>query len=166
MVVCGVLVWQASAAGHAKLLRAEPAPGSTVTAAPKLVRLVFTLSPNEELDVRRSTVSVWDGNNRRVDDGKGGVDLDDLDRRTMIAKLKPIRPGTYTVRWRAVSSPDLDVARGSYKFTFAAASGSTMLSSLRIVSPRNGAVVPNPVAVISETPTDLSTVQAITINVR
>lgn len=123
-VVSGVFFWHASAAGHAKLLRAEPAPGSTVTAAPKVVRLVFTLSPNEELDVQRSTVSVWDSNSRRADDGKGGVDLDDLDRRTMIARLKSIGPGTYTVRWEAVSSPDLNVAQGSYKFTIAPPKGS------------------------------------------
>lgn len=155
-VIVSGLVWQVSALGHAKLLRAEPDPGSTVTAAPKTVRLAFTLSPNEELDAQRSAVSVWDSNNRRVDDGKGGVDLDDLDRRTMIAKLKSIGPGTYAVRWRAVSSPDLDVAQGSYKFTVEAATGSMKLPPLRIVFPKNGAVVNGPVAVIFETPADLS----------
>jgi len=156
MVVFGVFVWHESAAGHAKLLRAEPTPGTTVAAAPKVVRLEFRLSPNEELDVQRSTVSVWDSHGRRVDDGKGGVDLNDLGRRTMIARLKPIAPGTYTVRWKAVSSPDLDVAQGSYKFTVAAAMGSMKLPPLRIISPKSGAVVGNPVVVVFDTPADLS----------
>lgn len=66
--------------------------------------------------MQRSAISVRDARNRRVDDGKGGVDLDDLDRRTMIARLRPIGPGIYTVRWKAVSSPDLDVTQGSYRF--------------------------------------------------
>jgi methionine-rich copper-binding protein CopC len=102
---------------HAKLRRAEPSPGSVVKTAPDVVRLWFALSPNEELDPKRSTVSVWDRRGRRVDDGKGGVDLGDLDRRTMIARLKPIGPGTYTVRWKAVTFPDRGVSRGSFHFT-------------------------------------------------
>lgn len=155
-VIFSVFVWDSNAAGHAKLLRAEPAPGSTVAASPKAVRLVFTLSPNEELDVQRSTVSVWDSHGRRVDDGKGGVDLNDLNRRTMIARLKPIGPGPYSVRWKAVSSPDLDVAQGTYKFTVAAPMSGMTLPPLRIVSPANGAVMSNPVRVVVETPADLS----------
>jgi methionine-rich copper-binding protein CopC len=155
-LLIGGLVWSGAASAHAKLLRGTPVPGSKVAAPPKVVRLVFTLSPNEELDVRRSTLSVADTRGRRVDDGKGGVDLNDLERRTMIARLKPIGPGTYTVRWKAVSSPDLDVAQGSYKFTVAAAMGGMTLPALRIISPANGATVRNPVAVVFETPADLS----------
>lgn len=155
-VAVAVLVWSDRAAGHAKLLRADPAPGSTVTAPPAGVRLVFALSPGEELDVRRSRISVWSSAGRRVDDGKGGVDLDDLDRRTLTARLLTIGPGAYTVRWQAVSSPDLGVARGAYTFTVAAAMGAMALPPLRIVHPRNGAVVGNPVAVVFETPADLA----------
>ncbi|MDR7452607.1 MAG: copper resistance protein CopC [Armatimonadota bacterium] len=118
-VMLSAMAWPGGAAAHAKLRRADPAPGSTVTAAPRVVRLEFALSPHEELDVRRSTLRVVDGRGRRVDDGKGGVDLNDLTRRSMIARLRPIGPGTYTVRWKAVSSPDLDVAQGSYTFTVA-----------------------------------------------
>ncbi len=150
-----VLLWPGHAVGHAKLLRADPQPGSTVTAPPAHVRLVFALSPGEELDVQRSRISVWSSAGRRVDDGKGGVDLDDLDRRTLVARLLAIGPGTYTVRWQAVSAPDLSVAQGAYAFTVAAARGGA-LPPLRIVHPRNGAVVANPVAVVFETPADLS----------
>jgi methionine-rich copper-binding protein CopC len=103
------------AAGHAKLLRAEPAPGSTVTTAPRIVRAWF----NDELDPRHSTLTVTDRRGRRVDDGKGGVDLDDLDRKSMLARLRPIGPGVYTVTWKAVSADDRYVARGAFRFTVA-----------------------------------------------
>jgi methionine-rich copper-binding protein CopC len=102
---------------HAKLVRAEPAPGSTVTAAPVAVRAWFT----DELDVRRSTISVWDGQGRRLDKGNGGVDLNDLDRKSLATTLKRAGAGTYRVKWRAVSADDLNVAEGEFRFTVAPA---------------------------------------------
>jgi hypothetical protein len=109
----------ASVLGHGKLAKAQPASGARVTVAPTVVRAWFTLSAGEELDASRSTISVWNAAGKRVDDGKGGVDLKDLDRRSMIARLKPLSPGTYTVKWKAVSDPDGAVSRGSFRFTFA-----------------------------------------------
>ena len=100
---------------HAKLLRAEPRPGGAVRSAPRVVRAWF----DDELDPRRSAMTVTDAKGTRVDDGKGGVDLDDLDRRSMLARLKPIGAGTYTVRWTATSADDGYVARGSFRFTVA-----------------------------------------------
>jgi copper resistance protein C len=114
-VTAGMLAWTGAALGHAKLLRAEPAAGSTVKAAPRVVRATF----NDELDPRRSTMTVTDARTRRVDDGKGGVDLDDLDRKTMIARLRAVGPGTYTVHWKAVSADDQNVAQGTFRFTVA-----------------------------------------------
>lgn len=113
-----VLGSPAAVSAHAKLAKADPKPGSTVRSAPRVVRLWFTLG-GEELDPWRSTVSVWDSRGRRVDDGKGGVDLDDLDRLTMIARLRPIEAGTYTVKWKAVSTPDGSTAQGTFRFTVA-----------------------------------------------
>jgi len=107
----------ASVLGHGKLAKAQPAPGARVTVAPKVVRAWFTLSAGEELDASRSTISVWNAAGKRVDDGKGGVDLKDLDRLSMIVRLKPLTPGTYTVKWKAVSDPDGGVVQGSFKFT-------------------------------------------------
>lgn len=103
------------AAAHAKLVRAEPAPGSTVKTPPRVVRAVF----DDELDPKTSTLAVTDQRGRRVDDGKGGVDLDDLDRKTMLARLRPIGPGAYTARWKAVSADDQYVAQGTFRFTVA-----------------------------------------------
>ena len=105
------------ALGHAKLLKASPAPGAKVTVAPQVVQAWFKLSAGEELDAERSTISVWNAAGKRVDDGKGGVDLKDLDRLSMIVRLKPLPPGTYTVKWKAVSDPDGAVAQGRFTFT-------------------------------------------------
>ena len=87
-----------------------------------------------------------------------------MDRKTLRATLKPLTADTYTVRWKAVSSPDKDVAQGSFKFTVAAASGMPMASPamsmslppLKIVSPATGATVASPVDVVFETTADLS----------
>lgn len=103
------------ASAHAKLIKAQPASGSTVKKAPALVRLWF----DDELDPKHSTVGVFDRRARRVDDGKGGVDLDDMDRKSMIARLRPLPPGVYTVRWKAVSADDGFVAQGAFRFTVA-----------------------------------------------
>lgn len=111
VVACTGLV--GAAAAHAKLVRADPAPGAVVRTAPRLVRAVF----NEELAPRGSFLVVLDVRGRRVDDGKSGLDLEDLDRRTLLARLRPVGPGRYTVRWQATSADDGYVARGSYVFT-------------------------------------------------
>jgi len=111
VLACAGLVGVAAA--HAKLVRAEPAPGAVLRTAPRVVRAVF----NEELAARGSFLVVVDARGRRVDDGKSGLDLDDLDRRTLLARLRPLGPGRYTVRWQATSADDGYVARGSYVFT-------------------------------------------------
>lgn len=102
-----------AADAHAKLVRADPAPAAVVTRVPKAVRLWF----NEELASKGNAVIVVDARGRRVDDGTGRLDLDDLDRRSLIAGLRPLGRGTYTVRWTAVSADDAFVARGTYRFT-------------------------------------------------
>jgi hypothetical protein len=97
---------------------------------------------------------VWDAREQRVDDGKGGVDLNDLDRLSLIARLRPLGRGTYTVRYKAVSTPDLAARRGTFRFTVAGAAST--LPPLKIVSPLDGAVVSGPVMVVFETAADLS----------
>jgi methionine-rich copper-binding protein CopC len=115
LVLLGALTAAGTALAHARLVKAEPAPGSTVKAAPRVVRAVF----NDELDPRRSTLTVVDAQGRRMDDGKGGVDLNDLDRKTMVAAVRALGPGAYTVRWKATSADDQYVTSGSFRFTVA-----------------------------------------------
>lgn len=152
----GCLVLAPSAGAHSKLSRADPKPGSTIKTVPGVVRAWFS----EELDARGSALSVWDSHGKRKDDGKGGLDLNDMDHKSLIAKLQPIGPGTYTVKWTAVSTDDKNVAKGSFRFTVASTMGASMsgeaLPRLMIVSPARGATIGNPVTVVFETPADLS----------
>ncbi len=110
-----IAAWSGAARAHAKLVRTSPAPGSTVQTAPKEVRAWFS----EELEPRGSTLSVWDRRGTQVDSRTGGVDLNDLDRQSMVARLKPLQPGTYTARWKAISADDLAVTQGTFQFTIA-----------------------------------------------
>jgi len=111
-----------AALSHAVLEEADPAPGAVLKVPPRLVRLRFALSPQEELDPRRSTLAVWGPGGSRVDDGRGGVDLHDLDRRTLIARLRGhAGPGMYAVRWKAVTVPDGGTSQGAFRFTVARA---------------------------------------------
>lgn len=119
VVAMCLIVQGGDVAAHSKLDRADPKPGSTVTTSPKKVMVWFNITRGEELDPKRSTLTVTDSRGKRVDDGKGGVDLKDMDRRTLVVGLKAIGPGTYLVRWKAVTSPDRDVASGSFRFTVA-----------------------------------------------
>ncbi len=107
------LAWAGTAGAHAKLVQADPPPGAVLRSAPRAVRAVF----NEELAARGSFLVVVDSRGRRVDDGKSGLDLDDLDRRTLVARLRPAGPGRYTVRWQATSADDGYVTRGQYTYT-------------------------------------------------
>ena len=113
------VVLPGSIAAHSKLERADPKPESTVATPPKKVMVWFNITRGEELDPKRSTLTVTDSRGKRVDDGKGGVDLKDMDRRTLVVSLKAIGPGTYLVRWKAVTTPDRDIASGSFPFTVA-----------------------------------------------
>ena len=155
-LVLSVLIQKGTVVAHAKFLRAEPAPNSTVTSAPQVVRVWFTLADaNEELDAKRSALSVLDAHGKQVDDGKGGVDLNDLTHKSMIVRVQARQPGTYTVKWKAVSSPDQEVTQGSFRFTVGSAQ-EERLPPLAIVTPKSGATVQSPVVVVFETPADLS----------
>jgi hypothetical protein len=101
-------------------------------------------------------LTVADSRGKRVDDRKGGLDLNDLDRKSLVVRLMAIGPGRYTVRWTAVSADDANVAKGSFRFSVAAAMSEMPLPPLRVVSPTSGAVVSGRVIVVFETPADLS----------
>jgi methionine-rich copper-binding protein CopC len=159
LAALGVLVMALTAAAHAKLVRAEPQPGSSLTAPPTTVRAWF----NEELNVKGSTLRVTDRRGARVDRGDGRVDLDDLDRKSMLVGLKLLAPGAYTVQWSAVSADDGFAAKGSYRFTTAAVQKApshqqpaAALPPLKVVSPAIGATVTNPIKIVVETPADLA----------
>lgn len=95
---------------HAKLIQASPAPGSTVGSAPSQVQLYF----DEPIGIDFSEVQVLNSAQERVDTGV--VSLAPGDPKSVIAPVKGLNDGTYTVRWKVLSDADGHITRGVYAF--------------------------------------------------
>jgi methionine-rich copper-binding protein CopC len=95
-----------AAQAHAFLDHASPLVGSTVGAPPHELTLTFT----QNLEAAFSTVTVTGPNGARVDAGKAQVSGN-----TMRVGLKAAGPGTYRVRWHALSV-DTHTTQGSFTF--------------------------------------------------
>ncbi len=96
-----------AAQAHAFLDHASPLVGSTVPAAPHEVVLTFT----QNLEAAFSTAQVTDSSGARVDQGKAQVSGN-----TMTVGLKSLGPGSYKVRWHALSV-DTHTTEGAFTFT-------------------------------------------------
>ena len=96
----------ADARAHAFLDHAEPRVGSTVQPAPRELSLSFT----QNLEPAFSSAEVRNANGARVDQGKAKVSGS-----AMHIGLKPLPPGTYKVRWHALSV-DTHTTEGSFSF--------------------------------------------------
>jgi methionine-rich copper-binding protein CopC len=96
-----------AAHAHAFLDHASPLVGSTVGSAPREVSLTFT----QNLETAFSSVQVTDSNGARVDQGKPQISGN-----TMRVGLKSLSPGTYRVRWHALSV-DTHKTEGSFTFS-------------------------------------------------
>jgi methionine-rich copper-binding protein CopC len=94
------------AQAHAFLDHASPLVGSTVPTAPHDLTLSFT----QNLEAAFSTVEVFDANGGHVDQGKPSISGN-----TMRVGLKALSPGTYRVRWHALSV-DTHTTQGSFTF--------------------------------------------------
>jgi hypothetical protein len=110
-VIIVTLLVAALAAGaaraHAFLDHASPLVGSNVHTAPHEVSLWFT----QNLEPAFSNVQVTDASGSRVDQGKAQISGN-----TMRIGLKPLAPGSYRVRWHALSV-DAHNTEGSFSFT-------------------------------------------------
>jgi len=95
-----------AAHAHAFLDHASPLVGSTVSAAPHEVSLTFTQS----LEPAFSTVVVTDANGAEVSEGKAQVS-----GTVMRVGLKALGPGSYKVRWHALSL-DTHSTEGAFSF--------------------------------------------------
>lgn len=104
--IAGVPLVQA----HAKLVQASPAPGSTVGSAPTQVELYF----DEPIAIDFSEVQVLNSAKQRVDTGV--VSLAPNDPKAVIAPVKGLNDGTYTVIWKVLSDADGHITRGVYAF--------------------------------------------------
>lgn len=98
-----------AALAHAHLVRATPAPGTTIHAAPDDITLRF----NEKIEPAFSSVVVRDASGKQVD--KADAQVDAADRTVLRVSLQPLEPGTYKVEWKAVSA---DTHKVSGDFTF------------------------------------------------
>jgi methionine-rich copper-binding protein CopC len=97
------------AQAHAQLDHSDPPVGSTISQAPPALTLYFT----EAIEPAFSSVQLTDGGGRRMDNGKPRVDR--ADPRQVQVPLKPLPPGRYTVRWRAVAV-DTHTIEGNFSF--------------------------------------------------
>lgn len=112
LLISAVLVVVATA--HGLLVRSDPEDGAVLEQSPAQVTAWY----GEELDTSRSTLQVFDPGGRQVDNGDGGVDLNDPDHASMIVSLPVSLPdGTYLVHWAAVSAEDGDPTEGEFTFS-------------------------------------------------
>jgi methionine-rich copper-binding protein CopC len=95
-----------AAHAHAFLDHASPLVGSTVASAPREISLTFT----QNLEAAFSSVEVIGPNGARVDAGKPQISGN-----TMHVGLKAAGPGSYHVRWHALSV-DTHKTEGSFTF--------------------------------------------------
>lgn len=108
------MVLAAAASAHPRVVRSQPAPGGLLVRPPEIVQVWF----QEELTPKGSKLTVWNQRGERVDGGDSQVSLDD---RTLIeVSLKPLGPGSYTVKWRAMADDDREVTQGEFVFRVAA----------------------------------------------
>jgi copper transport protein len=106
------------ASAHALMVQSKPEDGQSLDQPPGRVVVWFS----QEIDSRTSSMRVFDAQDRQVDNGDGGVDLNDLDHKSMIVSLPSGLPvGVYTVHWTVVSADDGDTTEGV--FTFAVGTG-------------------------------------------
>jgi hypothetical protein len=98
------------AQAHAFPKTAEPASDSTVSPAPREVKIWFT----GKLEPAFSKLDVQDAAGAAVDQGDAAVDPQDTT--LMHVSLGPLQAGTYKVHWHAVSV-DTHATDGTFTFT-------------------------------------------------
>ncbi len=104
---------RATVPAHAKVYKAIPAIGSTITQAPTTVT-VFTLE-NINPDPRKSNLFVYGPGGDLISQGNAKVALNDP--RQMSIAIKAAGNGIYVVRWITVSAVDGDPDEGAFVFT-------------------------------------------------
>lgn len=108
--LAGAMLVPATARAHAFIDHSDPAVGSTLPAAPSVVHIWFT----QELEPAFSAIQVTDASGASVNDGS--ATLDPKNNQELDLKLKPLKPGTYTVKWHVLSI-DTHTTDGDFTFT-------------------------------------------------
>src|SRR5512143_2844647 len=115
-----IVLMSAVALAHAKFVKSDPAPDSTVMTAPLTVTIWF----DEELDTKQSSIKVTDAGGAQADLGNSKVNLNERTQMTVGLK-SPLANGVYTVSWHAVTADDGGITDGQFKFTVAASAPTT-----------------------------------------
>lgn len=104
LLVLPVFAW-----AHAHPAERHPQAGATLDQAPKEVRIRFT----EELEPAFSYIHVSDRGDDPVTAGSAAVEQKDA--HVIAVPLKALKPGEYTVSWKAVAR-DGHTTHGTYTF--------------------------------------------------
>ncbi|MCP3988964.1 MAG: hypothetical protein GY724_07810 [Actinomycetia bacterium] len=107
------------ALAHSGFVESDPAPCSIVglpgePTTSELDQVVVTFS--EEVDSEVSSFELTDSLGGRI--ASGAVDLDDLDRSTVVIEgFEALAPGLYRVEWEVQSAADADLVTGGFGFS-------------------------------------------------
>ena len=93
------------------LLRSDPANGSVLNQSPAEIHAWF----GEEMKTGVSTLQVFSAAGQRVDNGDGGIDLNDPNHASLVVSMPPLPDGEYLVRWYVVLLDD-DASESSFNF--------------------------------------------------
>ena len=105
LVVVAAVAFPAAASAHATLESTTPSFRQELQHGPKTIRLHF----DQSVEVLHGSIKVLDGS------GKDFAGRAYVRRRTVVAKVRPLKRGAYTVRWQAVSA-DSHVVSGVWTF--------------------------------------------------
>jgi len=99
----------AIASAHAVLRKASPAAGAVLKQSPPEIRLQF----NENIEPRFSRIELTAEKGGKIDTGPASPDLQS--RSQILVTVPPLAPGTYKVKWLALS---VDSHKVQGEFTF------------------------------------------------
>jgi copper resistance protein C len=103
-----IMMCASAALAHCFPDRSTPSSASVLSAPPPQVVMHF----DNQFDPGSTTIRVLNQNGEVV----SGAVTPSPDQRTLTAPLKPLAPGQYFVKWRAMSK-DGDHTQGAYSFT-------------------------------------------------
>ena len=120
LVMVGMASAHTSYPAHAKVYKAIPAIGSTVSQAPTTVT-VFTLE-NINPNPSKSNLFIYSPAGDLISQGNAKVSLTNPREMSITIKPDPVNlKGVYVVRWITVSAEDGDPDQGAFVFTVNAA---------------------------------------------
>jgi methionine-rich copper-binding protein CopC len=110
LTIAAGLTYSVSAFAHAHLVSSIPAADSALRTAPSQVVIHYT----EGVEPAFSTIQVQDAAGTDVESAKANIAPND--DKTLIAPLKPLKPGAYKVIWHA-TAVDTHKTEGTFTFT-------------------------------------------------